>query len=146
MPAPKGHPPYNVNGEGGRPKKYTEEFLENEAIELEKWNEIKENIFIEEFCLERNIDESRISEFVKVNERFLEAYKKTKTKQKIALFKGGLSKKLCYNMCQLLLGHTHSVYMKTEQQISGSDKNPLHFILQNDDGKSKDLVTEDGSN
>ncbi len=36
-PAPINHPAYNQNGEGGRPQKYTDEFIEAEAIAFEDW-------------------------------------------------------------------------------------------------------------
>lgn len=142
MPAPKGHPAYNTKGEGGRPKKYTEDFLNNEAEELEEWMKEKQNIFIEDFCFERNYHESRIDEFVKNNERFALVYSKFKMKQKSSLFKGGLTKKFAYPMCALLLGDKHGIYAKTEQKLTGDIENPLSFIIQTVDGSTKDLVDE----
>lgn len=87
MAAPKGHPPYNKNGEGGRPKIYTEEFIDKEAIALQEWMKDKQNLFIEDFCFERGYHESRITEFAEANERFSLAYSMLKMKQKTALFR-----------------------------------------------------------
>lgn len=140
MAAPKGHPPYNKNGEGGRPKIYTEEFIDKEAIALQDWMKDKQNLFIEDFCFERGYHESRITEFVEANERFSLAYNMLKMKQKTALFKGGLTKKFAYPMCALILGHNHGIVSKTEQKFSGDKINPLEFILSSIDGQSKDLV------
>lgn len=143
MPAPKGHPPYNKNGEGGRPKIYTEEFLNKEASALEVWMKDKQNLFIEDFCFERGYHESRITEFSEASEKFSVAYSMLKMKQKTALFKGGLTKKFAYPMCSLILGHSHGVVAKTEQKLTGSATDPLAFILQNIDGKTKDLINDD---
>lgn len=143
MAAPKGHPPYNKNGEGGRPKIYTEEFIDKEAAALQEWMKDKQNLFIEDFCFERGYHESRITEFVEANERFSLAYSMLKMKQKTTLFKGGLTKKFAYPMCALILGHSHGIVSKTEQKFSGDKFNPLGFILNSIDGKSKDLVDEE---
>lgn len=141
MPAPKGHLPYNKNGEGGRPKIYTPEFIEKEAEALEEWMKDKNNLFIEDFAYERGYDESRIPEMSN-NERFLGAYNRFKQRQKTALFKGGLNKKFAYPMCALILSHNHNIVAKTEQKLTGSSTDPLAFIIQNIDGTSKDLVND----
>lgn len=145
MPAPKGHAPYNKNGEGGRPKVYTEEFLDKEADALQEWMKDKQNLFIEDFCLERGYHESRIDEFVQANERFSLAYRMFKMKQKTALFKGGLTKKFAYPMCALILGHNHGIVAKTEQKLTGSTTDPLACLLQTIDGQTKDLMHDEES-
>jgi len=143
MPAKMGHEPFNKNGEGGRPRIYDDSFVEGEIIELENWmGERQENIFIEDFCLKRGYSPQRLSEFVKQNERFSEAYELFKTRQKVALFKGGLTKKFSYPMCALILSHSHGVVAKTETKVSGDTINPLSFILNTIDGSSKELVNE----
>ncbi len=116
MPAPKAHKPYPGCETGGRPKKYTEQFLDIEADALNEWIKDKQNIFIEDFCLERNYHDSRIPEFVRDNEKFSDAYNKLKMKQRVSLFKGGLTKKFAYPMCALLLGHNHGIVAKHEEE------------------------------
>lgn len=147
MAPPKGHAPYNINGEGGRPHAYSDEFIEKEADEFEKWIEEKGNIFLERFTLSRKYHSRRFEEWIQQNrsDRLTRLYQILKDKQRLALFENGLTGKFKFPMCQLVLGNGHGIYLKTEQQVSGSANNPLHFILQNDDGKSKDLVSEDGS-
>lgn len=140
MPAPKGHTAYNVNGEGGRPKIYTQEFVDNEGAELEKWNQKDDSIFIQKFCLERGYSVHRISEFLKISKRFSEAYEILMTKQQLALFAGGLKKTFAHPMCALILSHGHDINSKTEQKISGDAVNPLAFALTTINGVTKDLV------
>lgn len=140
MSAPKGHLPYNKNGEGGRPIKYTQEFLDKESRVLEEWMKDKNNLFIEDFCFDRGYHESRIDEFVKANERFSLAYNRFKMKQKSALFSGGLRRKFAHPMCALILSHNHGVYQKTEQKVISNTLDPLEWIVGNIDGNSKDLV------
>lgn len=140
MPAPKGHPPYNKNGEGGRPKIYTKEFVDKEADLLEEWMQDKNNLFIEDFCFDRGYHDGRIDEFIKSSERFALTYQKFKMRQKSELFKGGLKRKFAHPMCALILSHNHGVYQKTEQKVTGDVANPLAFVIQDIDGKTKDLV------
>jgi len=142
MGAPKGHAPYNKNGEGGRPKIYTEEFINNEADELDEWIKIKDNLFIEDFASERGYSEDRISEFVKVNDRFSRSISKFKQKQKTALLKGSLKKQYHFPAASLILGHYHGIYAKTEQKVSGSSDDLIHSVLKKADGDSKELVDE----
>ena len=87
MPAPKGHKPYNVNGEGGVPKIYTKEFIDKEADELTEWMKKKENMFIEEFAFERGYSYKRLSEWAKENQRFADTYEAFHQRQKIILYK-----------------------------------------------------------
>ena len=140
MPAKKGAPSGNKFGLGGRPVRYDEKFIEEQAADLEKWMELKENIFIEDFCLLKGYGFQRISEWVKENQKLSDAYEKFQMKQKVALFKGGLSKKFAYPMCALILAHSHNVVAKTEQKFSGDSQNPLSFLLKQADGQSKNLV------
>ena len=142
MPAPKGHAPYNVNGEGGRTKIYTEDFLNKEADKLYEWIQDKNNIFIQDFCYERGYHESRVDEFVRDNERFALACNMLKMRQKSALFKGGLNKKYAYPMCALILSHHHNIVAKTEQKLSGSATDPVGVMFMQIEGTSKDLVEE----
>ena len=46
MPAPKGHLNYDTEGLAGRPKKYDDAFIENEAVELEKWIEKPNSLLV----------------------------------------------------------------------------------------------------
>lgn len=143
MPAPKGHAPYNVNGEGGRPLRYTQEYVDELADDLIMWlNDHNENLFIEDWCLENDIPEETISTDLINFERFSQAYNKLKTKQKVAIFKGGLKRKFAHPMCALLLSHSHNIHLKTEQKLTGSATDPLAFCIENIDGNTKDLVND----
>lgn len=143
MPAPKGHPNYNVDGIG-RPKRFTPDFIDLQAIELLKWmEESEDNLFIEDFCRYREFHDSIIHQFVKDNQNFSNAYDKLKSKQKVNLFKGGLTRKYAHPMCALILSHNHNIIAKTEQKLTGSVTDPLGFVFIHVDGNTKDLVTDD---
>ena len=142
MGAPAGHPPYNVNGEGGAPKKYTDEFIEKEADAIEEWMKRKDSIWFEEFAFERGFDHRLISEWATKNKRFGEAYERLKRWQKISLIKRGLCKKYQYNLVQLLLGHEYGIFPKAESKISGDAANPLDVMLHHVSGSTKDLIQD----
>ncbi len=139
MAPPKGHLPYPGCETGGRPPKYTEEFINNEADELIKWMQDDKNIFLEKFAYERGYYDELFHQWAKVNDKFSIAFKMFKNKQKYMLMMGGLNKKYNYNMAALILGHAHGVVAKTEQKLSGDGVNPLECIIGITSGKTKDL-------
>ncbi len=142
MGAPKGHKPYPGCERGGRPKIYTEEFVDKEADLLEEWMKDKNNLFIGDFCFDRGYTLGRIDEFVSISKKFSLTYDLFKMRQMTELFKGGLKRKFAHPMCALILSHSHGVYQKTEQKVTGDVVNPLAFIVQDVDGTTKDLVNE----
>lgn len=143
MPAPKGHAPYNVNGEGGRPKKYTEEFINKEAAALLLWiKKDKGNIWFERFAFERGYPAKNFQAWADENERFSEALEMAKLRQKIVLMENGLTKRFNFNMCQLLLGWEYGIFPKQQTQISGDSQSPLSVFLNQAIDQSKDLVDE----
>ena len=142
MPAPKGHPAYPGCETGGRPKKYTTEFIEKEADALEEWMKRKDALWYKDYDFERGYDADYLAMWARENEKFSGTYARSQQRQKSLLIKGGLLKKFNYNMCQLLLGHSYGIIPKQEQKLSGDAVNPLAFILQTIDGNSKDLIND----
>lgn len=142
MPAPKFHEAYNTQGEGGRPKKYTPEFIEAEAIAFETWMQHPESIWYEDFAMQRGYDPDQLHLWAKENERFSGVYKRSKFWQKSLLIKGGLLSKYNSSIVKLVLANTIGWTDKVESKVSGDAANPLNFILQGIDGKSKELVDE----
>ena len=140
--APKGHPPYNINGEGGAPKKYTDEFIEAEADAIEEWMKKKDSIWFERLAFERGYDSNLISLWSTQNKRFSVTYQRLKEWQKITLAERGLCKKYNFNMVQLLLGHHYGIFPKQQTTISGDASHPLDVILNHSSGTSKDLISD----
>ena len=142
MPAPKGHEPYNKNGEGGRPLKYDDAFIENEAIEFEKWIEKPNSPWFEDFANQRGYSPEYLSRWAKDNERFNQAYKRAQALQKSILVRGGLTNKFNPSFTKFVMSNTCGWSDRTESKISGNAQSPLAFILQNVDGTSKELVND----
>lgn len=145
MAPPKGHAPYNKAGEGGRPKKYTQEFIEAEADAFLKWMQQKDSLWFEDFAIQRGYSPDYLSEWAKENPRFEEVYKRSRFWQKSLLIRGGLLSKFNSNITKLVLANTVGWTDKVESKVSGDASNPLAFLLQQADGKTKDLIgdTED---
>lgn len=143
MAAPKGHPNYNIEGIG-RPKKYTDQFIDNEAKEFIKWMGKPENIFYGKFCFERGYPEQRFDEWRKTNQNLSDALDLFKTKQKFRLLEGSLVKKLHYNTAALVLSHSHGIHLttKTENETKMSLQDPFDEALIKSTGKTKDLVKD----
>ena len=139
MPAPMGHAPYNTKGEGGRPKKWDEIKLDEEADALIAWIDAEPtNIFISKFCFQRGYNDQKVSEWARTHERYRDAYNLLLTKQKVMLFEGGLTKRLYYPMCALLLSHHHNIHLKTEQAVT-ADVTTQGLIAEIAD-QTKDII------
>lgn len=142
MASPKGHAPYNTKGEGGRPKRFTDEFIENEAEEFLKWMKQPKSVWYETFAYERGYTAQCLSEWAKINDRFREVYQISQTWQKQRLLSGSLFNELNSSITKLVLANTIGWTDKQEQKFSGDAVNPLSFILTMADGKTKDLIDD----
>lgn len=142
MPAPLNHPPYNVNGEGGRPIKYTQEFIEAEAAALEEWMQNPGNIYFKRFAFDRGYSQQRLSEFAEVNQKFSETLARGREWQEIRLAEGGLTNEFNSNFCKFVMYNACGWVDKQETKVSGDAANPLAFILKDVDGSTKELVDE----
>lgn len=142
MPAPKGHPPYPGCETGGRPKKYTKEFIEKEADAFMEWLNTPGSMYFKRFALNRGYNPLLLSAWAKENEKFRIVHQYAQQWQETRLAEGGLTSEFNSGFCKFVMGNVCKWTEKTE--VSGSQKNPLSFVLQKADGKSTELVsTED---
>lgn len=141
MGAPKGHSPYPGCERGGRPRKWTDVVLEEEAEKLQEWiDEDQNNLFIQDFCLSRGYHDQKVSEWCNQCVKFRDAYNLLMTRQKMFLIKGGLSRKLFFPMCALLLSNNHGMALKTEQKITTDTT--VQSIMEQITDTSKEIVIE----
>jgi hypothetical protein len=141
MGAPKGHPPYAGCEKGGRPRKYDDDFIINEANQFLIWMGKPESVWYECFAIERGYNPHLLSEWAKHNKKFATVYEYAQGWQKAKLINGGLTGKYNSNVLKLVLANT--IGWTDKQQISGNAANPLAFLLEQANGKSKDIVTND---
>lgn len=142
MPAPKGHKPYPGCEKGGRPKKYTDDFIEKEAEAFREWMARKDSLWYEDFAMQRGYNPENLSIWAKENEKFSQVYKDAKSWQQSLLIRGGLLNKFNAGFTKFVMSNTCGWYEKT--QVSGDAANPMSFLLTNVDGKSKDLIDKEG--
>lgn len=143
MPAPLGHPPYAGCETGGRPCRYSKEDIERYADEFKEWLNDPSHVWFKDFCLDNDIDPDLMPEWAKENEKFNGVYRFAKHRQESRLVNGGLLSTYNGSIVKLVLANAHGWTDKSEAKISGDAVNPLAFLLQSVDGKSKDLVNED---
>lgn len=143
MPAPKGHESYNKNGEGGRPRRYSTEEIQQFADELIDWMKDESHFWFKDFCLERDIDPDLMSEWGRENERFAGAYRLAKGLQESRIFKGAMTDTFNSGMSKFALMNCHGWSDRSESKISGDATNPLSFLLSTVDGTSKELVSNE---
>jgi hypothetical protein len=144
MASPKGHKPYPGCETGGRPLTYTKEFLDNIADEFLQWMEEDDSRFwLKDFFIDRRMHTQKIGEWVERSEKFRSAYLIAKELQERRMVAGGMKNQYNSNITKFALVNNHAwVSDKSETKVSGDAQNPLAFLLQSTDGKSKDLVKE----
>ena len=135
-PPPKGN--QRAKGHGfGRPLIYDDAFLEKEAEEFIEWMQNPNNIWFEDFALERGYSPKYFYEWEKKSPVFSEAFETVQRMQKAKLIKGGLMEEFNAGFTKFVMANACGWYEK--QQISGDATNPIGFLLNCVDGKSKDL-------
>ena len=143
MGAPKKHPPYNKNGEGGRPVLYTKEFIEKEADAFLEWMSRPTSLWYKDFALERGYDPNLLALWAKENERFSGVYSRSQSWQQSKLVNGGLMGTYNAHFTKFVMANTCGWTDKTQQTLSGDSVNPLSFVLSSVDGKTKELVRDE---
>lgn len=78
----------------GRPEKYTEEWLDQEADLLRAWinNDDEKKIYIGSFARQRGYGRQRLTEFVKSSKKFSDAYDEAKLWQEEFFMRKGLTR------------------------------------------------------
>lgn len=142
MPAPLGHEPYPGCETGGRPTKYTDEFIESEADAFNKWMDLPDSIYFKRFAINRGYHPNRLTEWAKENQKFSCVYEKARAWQECRLAEGGLTNEFNSGFCKFVMGNVCGWVDKQETKISGDAANPLQFLLERADGASKELVDE----
>src|SRR5271154_77221 len=142
MPAPLNHPPYPGCETGGRPTKYTQEFIEEEADAFLAWMNKPGSIYFKRFAVDRGYHPNRLAEFAEQNEKFSCAYERAKAWQEMRLVEGGLLNEFSGSFTKFVMGNVCGWTDRVETKVSGDAVNPLTFLLQQVDGETKDLVNE----
>jgi hypothetical protein len=142
MPAPKGHIAYAGCETGGRPLRFTKEFIENEAVEFEKWMKLESSVYFKEFAFLRGYSSVEISEWAQKNEKFREVYTRVKEWQEIKIAKGSLLGEYNSNFAKFFMSNVCNWSEKQETKLSGDNSNPLAFILKECLPDTKDLVND----
>ena len=143
MPSPIGHAPYPGCETGGRPTKYTKEFVDNEAELLEEWMKQPGNIVLNKFATERGYLRQRLTEFCEISEKFSDTFKKAKEWQENLLIENAVTKVFSDGFTKFILINNHGYADKSETKVSGDAANPFTFLLQKTSDKSSDLVKDE---
>lgn len=69
------------NKRTGRPRKYSQEFIDNVANELIQWLKDPAHIFLGDFSLEKGLPRNSLNTWARQNKKFKEAYEKAKDKK-----------------------------------------------------------------
>lgn len=103
-------------------RKYTPEFIETLAKNLEVWVKSKDSLWLGDFAAENKISRQRLSEIANENELFAEVYELAKQVQENKLFRVGLSKENNPAMAIFALKNVADWRDKSEVEHSGGVK------------------------
>jgi len=143
MPAPKGHPNYDVEGLAGRPKIYTDEFIDKKADELLKWfKEDEMHIFFDDFCLYQDLDPELMSIWANQHDRFSQVLKTAKKWQESRLRNGVLTKGYNNGMATLVLTNHHG-YLSSKTESKVTQKTTIEAVLSEISGTTEKLVSDE---
>ena len=141
MPATEVEVPQNKVDLGGRPVKYTKEFLDNEAEEFLKWMKLPKSVFFKRFAINRGYSPSRLIEFANQNERFSVVYRFAQEWQEMRLAEGGLTREFDAGFTKFVMAKVCGWREEKNVNIT-SNGNPLPDWAKQAEGQSKDLVNE----
>jgi hypothetical protein len=85
-----------IKNKGGRPVgsgKYTDDFISDIALKLDKWIQEPDKFWLGSFAAENGFGRQRLSDFAAKSQLFAEIYEKAKQVQENKLFMLGLSNK-----------------------------------------------------
>ncbi len=106
-PPPIGHPPYNVNGEGGRPKKWDEKSLDELAESLDKWMDIaiesKKEFWWQDWAFEVGANPDKLLRYAEESPRFRRSYERAKAWQAHIVQRYALTKKFSEGFSKFFL-------------------------------------------
>lgn len=121
-------------GSGKKAKVWTSYMVDALADELDEWCKRRGSLWLKDFAREFGIKSRDFAEIMRRTEKGEDAYERAKDWQESVLVRGGLLKKLDSSFTRFVLQNTSSWSEKT------TVKGELGFILQNQDGSTKDLT------
>jgi hypothetical protein len=137
MPAPKGHPNYNIHGHG-RPRKFDDEFIENEASALYEWIATTDRLYFKDFAFERGYGANKLVVFAERSENFREALENAKHWQESRLMHGGLTKEFDSGFTKFTMAHVCG--WSDTKNININSNGPVPGWISEAAGESPGLV------
>jgi len=140
MSATEEHKKYlTLTNLGGRPPRFSKEELEEEAEMFLEWLQRPTSFYFKHFCTERGYPAQYLTKFAQTNDRFREVYEYAKTVQETKLMMGGLINRLNSGLVKFALVNHHGM---SDKQVIVQQTNNFDSVLQNIDGRSKDIVND----
>ena len=122
----------------GKPVEWTDDKCLEEAKALEEWIANPNSYYIGEFCVLRGYHHQTLDVLCARNSVFAETLKKAKQAQESRIVANSLTRKFDGNFAKFVLANRAGWKEKTE--VSGDANNPLSFLLNQIDGKTKDVL------
>ena len=120
--------PGNLIGrEGGRPPKYTKEFIDGELEAFKEWMSREDSVYLKNFAVQRGYNSSRLYEFAEEHEGFAETFATAKEWQEGRLIQFGLFRKTDAGLTKFILAAVHKFKEPTlEEEIK---REPIQITI-----------------
>lgn len=122
----------------GRPKKYTDELIEQYADDLIDWFSQPANFWLKDFAIAKGFSWDSFKEVGTKNEKFILALKKARDMQESKLVKMGFSKKFNPAMAIFALKNVAGWRDKTETDLSKETIQAVEVIIRHSRNEIKD--------
>lgn len=140
-PAPKGNK-RALGNDGGRPRDWTPDLIEEKRIALEKWIENPKNYFFTSFLNQENLFKEQIERFCNYSPEFRSTYQRALGIQEQRLVELAITKKHDGNFTKFVLANKAG--WKERQEVSGDAANPMVVIMDRIAQSAKDPLDYDG--
>lgn len=130
MAAPKGNKYAKGLKHSGRPKKYTLEWMENEAKLFEEWMKKKDSVFIKQFAVERGYLSSYFADFAAESKVFDDVLKRAKEWQETRLLSLGLYNHINPYITKFVLVNHHNYSSEPKDVKDNKSKTLLEAIAK----------------
>lgn len=107
----------SVGNEGGRPEKYTKEWIDQEADALLQWMELPTSVYAKMFALERGYSPTRYHEFCEKSPKFKNAFEQIREWQESKIVMGGLGNQFNPTMSKFVLANCHKWKERPEEDV-----------------------------
>ncbi len=124
----------------GRPKEWTLQEIDQLRVALDKWAKNPKNYYLSNFHIENDLHPEQMERFSNYSPAFAATLRKAKDAMTAHLVKMAVDETGNPGFIKFIL--QNKAGWKEKQELSGDAQNPIALLMQEVDGKTKDLLED----